>query len=522
MVRILIVDDEDIIRRGLISMLKDIVIEKIEFLQAENGRAALDIIQGNFPDIIITDIKMPYMDGLQFIERIRSIGCISRIIIISGFGEFDYAKKAITLDVDDYLLKPVHREKLQLAITKSISLIKSKDSQPLIDKQIYILNQTIEELNRKKLFNFMNGINTDKIELEHIIKMLSEYSVTDYFFVLIVDCLNSLDISRNNVEREIISLFENETRKYLHVMTLETQLIFLNAIKDESTIQIIMNDIQSLQSSLLNHKISVAIGMSDFKIGIESLQRLYSQAKICIRQKLVGGQDVFKYSEISKRKAHITFSEEIWSKIDVALEVEDKFMLDKYISELLYQFLIQKNFLVKQIEDAMFTFIVKKLSEITEYNTDNEIVSSCLHNFKNDIISCKKVEDLKIAFLKSLNHYIEINKNYRSNNNNKKIIYIVQEYIKKHYSKNLSLDVLANYVCMNSAYFSSLFKRETGQTLTNYIMDVRLNKAIELLKDPINKIYEIAEKVGFDDDKYFSKVFKKKFGVTPSEFREKS
>lgn len=394
--KLLIADDEPKIRRGLRKII-DWKSHDVQVIgEAEDGEVALDLIERLEPDIILLDINMPFLNGLNLLEKINDLNMNFIIIIISGYDEFSYAQKALEYNVFDYVLKPVSREKMEKIIVKALNKLKmieeNNDYGQWVTKQ---LNENMELLKR----NFFLEWFENKISEEEVIKQLKYFNIKfgknlGIVTIKIIDKLN-LDLKNNKWNDELIEYAIGNMIKDIFKDT-ERIVIFSDSIKNI----IILTD----------------------NIEIER-----------------------------------------WSKINS--EIEE--IINNYLK---------------------FNVIIE------QRNTTNGILQ------------------VKQDYLK----LIEITKS--KNNFSPMVLYTIN-YIQGNYYNNLNMAHISDKLEVSSSYLSKILKKETGLSFIDFLTNTRIEKAIQIMKDPSVKIYDVAELVGYNNQHYFSRAFKKIIGVSPTEYK---
>lgn len=413
--RIILVDDEEEIRKGIARRIdwQSLGFELIG--DAENGEDALEKIEQLEPDVVMTDIRMPYMDGLTLCTRIRQKYPSMKILLFSGYDDFEYAKQAIKLNVSEYILKPVNMEELSEILTR---VRRKLDEEIEQRRNIDLLRESYRQsipILREVFFNDMVRGNVETATIE---ERLKEYGV---------DLLNA--------RKWIAAIVEVEGDEY--------QRRELNAISVRRLLEDILQNY--VRFSVFNSAAGIAM--------IAAIDEENSQTRL------------------------IDLLGEICREADRLLDVTVTIGVGHSCESL------------DQICEA--------------YRS--------------------AVEALRYQSLAGTGKTIYINDMEREREHTaRKAILEARQYIQDHYQDpDLSVDVLCRNLHMSPAYFSTMFKKETGQTYIAYLTEVRLNKAVELLDQTDEKTYVIAQKVGYQEQNYFSYVFKKKYGMSPTKFRER-
>lgn len=399
MIKLLIADDEMIIRSGLMKSL-DWTSLGIEIVgEAENGRMALELATDLRPDLMLVDINMPYINGLELIEKLRLELPNALFVIITGYDEFEYAQKALRLNVFEYILKPFKKKDLQEIIERAVTVLKKNEQQ-----QKY-LNWVEKHMSSSKK-DIVQGV----------------------FKNWLSDRVSAIEVHNQ------LSLYNVPTRCCLGIIGIKP----LNIVETES------KQVQ-MDQSLLN---------------------------FCI-------QNIF---------------EEIGEKNDFCMAFEDDEQL--IIGIVSVGNIEMLNEMIQDVRDMINTYL------------------SYQSIFSGEI-SVEGIEGLNVA-------YKRIKMDLQEQSSYTPIIMLVKSYIERfYYQQDLSLQSIADKVEISPPYLSKLFKKEVGCNLIEYLTKVRIDKAIVFMNNPTVKMYEVAEKVGYNTQHYFSASFKKIIGVSPYEYKNR-
>lgn len=394
--KLLIADDEPKIRRGLRKII-DWNSHGVQVIgEAEDGEVALDLIEKLKPDIILLDINMPFLNGLNLLEKLNDLSMNFIIIIISGYDEFSYAQKALEYNVFDYVLKPVSKEKIQKIVVKALNKLKiieeKNDYGQWVTKK---LNENMEQLKRKFFLEWFENKNSE----EEVTKQLKYFNIKfgknlGIVIIKIIDKLN-LDLKNNKWNDELI------------------EYAIENMIKD-----------------------------------------------------------IFKETE------RVVIFSDSRKNIIILIDNIDIGRLSKINSE---------------IEETISNYL--KFNVIIEQrNTTNGILQ-----LKQDYL--KLIEIIKIK-----------------NNFSPMVLYTIN-YIQANYYNNLNINHISEKLEVTSSYLSKILKKETGLSFIDFLTNTRIEKATQIMKDQSVKIYDVAELVGYSNQHYFCRAFKKIMGVSPTEYK---
>jgi len=496
---------------------------------AGNGQSALELACSQFFDAVITDIRMPIMDGLRFIERMKEISPATKIVILSGYRQFDYAQKAIQLGAFDYLLKPINEMTVGLLLRKLEDSIQKEKAQSmeleLIRKQrddnmkVYyekLLWEWLQsEVTSKKKQELQQRFQIGPIGLVMLIKidaMDSESSAADRIRTDMPGMLESSIIAGGRV----FSFFSPQDRRIMiTIMSGEDS----HGLVDAGTIVSLQTYSRRIIDTCGMHPIVAVGGIhadllanvgQSFKEALEAIQFRY----------FLDAKDVLWFNRIADRIVPLQYDfieEEESFRENIRLAKYDAIvrLADELFSRVLENGLPYP----EQWRKSIVHFMVHIAAVIKDF-TNQEDYRRILAEAEARLSACEDFQACREEFLQTLGGFMAVIAGSRS----KKHAHIVQrcvQYLEEHYMDDLSLDTVANRLFFTPNYLSNLFKSHLGVSFTKYLSDIRLKKAAAMLDSYELKIYEIASKVGYRDEKYFYRVFKARFGITPDEYRKK-
>jgi len=529
--RVLVVDDEPRHRMGLVKMIKGLKPE-YTVLEARNGQEALELSSVNDLDIIITDINMPIMDGLQLMENLGPKLKDIKIIILSAFGYFNYAQKALSLGASDYLLKPVDEEKINEMLNRLENQLYSesieKQEKDSLKKQLDNTLPAYLELQLNKLIRGNLGEQEIK-EIENIFPYKGEGAViiTEIMnFMEIGEDYNTEEINeiRLNIKYWIKKAFNSVSHSisfYLHCD--KTILVTLLSSDGELSIgqsanSFLFDDfIQNLQ---ISYGFNATIGLSEtYRDIFYNIREAFNQAISALEYKFFMNQEkVITFSDSIKNFSKIipiTYKEqEAISEAISKLDREKSLKLIDFILENMTAYGYPPVKLLKETVIHMLMDVVKNMYKLLGEDAYNILVGyiPSVINICNYFVELK--ETVKTIILSIIDD-ICIYKDKRGDVIFNKYI----DYIQENLSQDISLDSMSQEFHFNSSYFSYLFKLKTGVNFSQYLIEMRLREAKKLLENTKKKVYEISKNVGYKDPKYFIRAFKKEFGLTPDEYR---
>jgi two-component system response regulator YesN len=466
---------------------------------AGDGEEALIKIAQLNPDIVITDIKMPNMDGLNLCKYIRRANPNVYIAIISGFNDFEFARQAIELQVSEYLLKPITPIKLMKALTKAaMKLDEKRESSTTIE----LLKRELEASNAftrdKHLINLLTNIglsNEESKAAKYVLDLKGEF-----FSVIVVRC--SKNINQLNFEQTIHNCAKS-------AVVFRFGYLELGVIVQGATVEATNQIIENLRCRLLQIgefgvlNLSAGQIVSDVsQLGI-SLQSAYKSIETNMTRKPVGMDGFSKVSP-----SNIIDSEALEHFLATGRMSEADSFADAIYEDVSGD--ISPMFSSYALAQLIFT--VKKFASHYRLGNALDTETWSTENVSGGL-------EAKARFQQILRSVLRARDAIHSSNHTGIVSSVKRAIDQQYASKELSLKTLAKNVNISSAYLSTLFKQNYGKTISDYIIEVRLNKAKELLRSSAMKTTEVSEAVGYTDPNYFSTFFKKYTGMTPREYK---
>ncbi|WP_097014884.1 response regulator transcription factor [Anaerocolumna aminovalerica] len=475
MKRLLIVEDEKLIRQGINVMVKRSDVNIEEILECKNGEEAYKILNDVKVDVMITDVRMPKMDGIELVKKIQNLEDKPQIIVVSGYDEFNYAVEALRQGVREYILKPIEREKINAILVKINEELEDKKAKSSVIKQIE--NQQLKYL-----------ILNQKITEEEIHAIEKQFSTL--FFkerYLVCQCNSSMDLNIHN-EKVIV-------------------------LKDADDYFVIIADEEELSSLLKNELKNYSVGISKVHEGIRELREGYLESIHARKEAFVKCVPVCYYQD--KDYKYETVPDNF---ADHFVQLFGTAKIDGSLSKLSR---IQYNAKNNKISP-------EKLLEVTEQilirliETYQRIIEFDMMEFNKlkDPLHYKDSDEYFSLFFQWIRRMQQVIIDEFNDYRNKEKINTAVRYIHENYSKNLNMAVVSNYISMNYSLFSLNFKEYTGMNFVNYLKKIRIDEAKKLLQDTEEKVLDISQAVGYDNEKSFMKVFKSVCGVSPTEYRK--
>ena len=529
--RIMLVDDEEEVRKA---MIRQMDWERLGFTvvgDAENGQEALEKLEQLEPEVIMTDIRMPYMDGLTLTARIREKYPSIKILIFSGYDDFEYAQQAIKLNVTEYILKPVNGEELAEILNRiKISLDQEIEQRRNFDslRESYLGSLPIlREL-------FLNDLVRRTTDVDLVTPKLREYGIDILdarkwlAAVIHIEDLKRTETPVFSNHQELIpisvrGLAEDHLRPYCRFAIFNSMdgITVIAAIDENNTqtgLMNLFNDICKESRRVL--EVTITVGVGHRSDALQEISRSYQTAVDALGYRAIVGVGKVIYindvEPVSRGKLQLDGKGE--AELITAIKFGPKEMIETVIQNMANRMEDAKVH-ASQYQVYMLSIVNCMIQMMQQYDLNMDDMFGEGFQYLDALAggySREKFASWMIPIACRMNETM----NQERDNTTKKVILEAKEYIQEHYSNpDLSVEMLCRHLHMSPAYFSTVFKRETGQTYVNYLTEVRLDKGVDLLNETSDKTYVIAEKVGYQEQNYFSYVFKKKYGVSPTKYR---
>lgn len=527
MFNVLIVDDEPLARMGLREYYDWAKLECSLAGEAEDGVQALQFLKEHKADIVITDVKMPNMDGVALAQEVGRLYPDIKVIIISGYGEVDYLKAALKVSAVDYILKPINLKELEDAVRRAVREIKeTRQQQSMLYQMDVKLLKSMPLLKGKFLLTLIR----DEIQIGDTLKEQMQYFGIHFptvgrasVVVVRLDKTESSIAEREyqrlsfailNICQELLEqhyagyCFESGRGEYVCLVSLGK--------RDESGLRRFSEEVRE---SLCNYlELNVTLGIGPTVEDITQLKSCYASAVQALGRRLVLGKNrVIATGEWNgKEDSDGQFDHNLTKKLTESLKTGN-YVEARQLTEAFFDALREKKGLSPNYVQSMCLFLLFLPGRMAaEEALDTEAFSYDGQQQLEELCRLETIDEMKQYILDKFSKVCDYINQYDGEGT---VIRSVKKQIEEHYSQNLTIKDLAAEVYLSPTYLSYLFKQKTGYTINDYITLIRIEKAKELLKDPKNTLYDIARAVGYHEQGYFTRIFKKYTGQSPSKYR---
>jgi two-component system, response regulator YesN len=527
MIKVIIVDDE---KNICLLIKKTINWESLGYVvigEANDGLTAFNMIREQKPDLVVCDIRLPIMNGIELIETIRKQRVDIEFIFVSGYNDVEYLKGAITYNAFEYILKPIDIQSFTQILIKAAEKIKGK----------YIIRDKLDYLRLNMLMQSLNKIlqNNAFISIETLNEEFGTSFKPTYFCIVIFKLDSKVLPLPHAVEYEFQKLINGFRAYYsgdfyeIAVLEREGNLqctLLINTENNDSEfvkkkLTQFLDKYLSMNDSFFSQ--TLTIGLGDMVNDITEIKKSYDSAMASIKSRVVYGvnriidfKDTYTDSEhaaniLSPRENQkLTTLFDVFDAKHAAVEISKLFNTNapEYIDNPLIYHMISY-----EIIEIMFNSFLKKdikLKNNIYYNKSN---------FMAKIDNCFSYEQMETLIVNIFNRFVKEYAIMRQKNG-EKVIGEIKVYVANNYREDITLHDVARHVGLTPSYISSLFRMKTGENFSQYLINYRIEMSKDLLKDVQYKIADIAAMSGYKDPKHFTRTFKKIVGVNPTDYRK--
>lgn len=541
MLKIFLAEDEVIVRETIKRMIpwENLGFELVG--EAADGEMALPLLLRQKPDLLITDIKMPFMDGLTLAKVAKKEIPGLKVVILSGYDDFNYAKQAINIGVEDYLLKPITKNALIERLTEIRSRYEHEKTQKEYYEKFHREMQAYEKNSSRDFFEALVSGSMDMMEIYRRSEKLGLDIVAEAYNVLIftMNCEEDFSGQREGYsewEAESLELLEEFFSENTSAMLFRCN-IFSYGVLIKGQKETIGENTRSCVSEIQRifdrkeQKRQWFVAAGEPVERLSQIQKSYYSASRAFSQRYLYDENILYYDEMaSMEKKNVTEDDSTYlQKVDVnalnpailqkflsngLLEETENFVKDYFyaIGQEPLESLVFRNYVTLNVRFSVMSFL-KEIgcdTRTLEQEDTEDVLSESSKSLENAIAYAEKIISQAIAL-----------RDQNSGNKNRSILKTAVDFIDSHYmEEDMSLNKAANAANVSANHFSALFSQNMGQTFIEYLTNLRMNKAKEYLRCTSMRSSEIAGEIGYKDAHYFSYLFKKTQGMTPSDYRK--
>lgn len=522
--KLLIVDDEKVVRDRVVSLI-DWEAAGFHVIGAcENGLEAIEAIEKERPDLVMTDIRMPFMDGIELADHILHNHPMIKLVFLTGFDDFNYARKAIDLSVMDYLLKPITADEL----SESLKRIRERLDRQLAERRDInqlreYFEQSLPQLRSGFLSQLINGNLQPRI-ISEAIKTMNMHELENEAFRVAVIEIDDASFSQGvfsqsdhglacfgvfNIAEEICS------REDIGMAFIHSDQVVIIIYHPEARLEETLDEIRLAVRGFL--QLTLSIGVSS-KINVNEMRRGWQEAVRALDYRLVVGDDSLIFLEdleqVDSRPPIV--SRELENKLLTAVKVGHLDDLEKAVEQIM-SVITSSQWPLEYVRFFLSGIAASLISEAAATGVDlnetlpvDQMTQYLTRSNLGDIASW--LADTSIGLMKAIEN--------GRRDNCQLLVEQANAYLQNNYAnRDLSLNLISSHLHISPSYFSAVYKRETGETFISALLRIRMEKASDLMITTNLKNFEIASQVGYDDPHYFSVCFKKYYKKSPNDFR---
>ena len=473
---LLIVEDDKMTRQGIKAMVQrsDVPIQNI--MECNNGQIALEILKSQRVDVMFTDIRMPKMDGIELVEAMQELEHKPLTVVISGYDDFTYAVRLLRMGIKEYILKPAEMEQI-VEILKKLEEEISKNNEN---------ERKVREIGCQQLkYMILNEHITEK-EIQAVTQRFEKQLLSKEY---VVCCLE------NSGEQT------EENASFLYLGDIEANCVYIIGRENKEFL-------------LKNELADSYVGVSRLHTGIAQLKTAYEEAWTARKEAFLRSKHDVEYSESLLGEHGKADGERIHQIVQML--GTDKISGVLRTVELFISEIKRNRYSGHVLEKSVDMFVEEMLRTYQNVLQGEEaelLRFQNIYQFANLDELMEEMTGWMIGFHEKINTEFD---DYKNKSKMKQAL----AYIEENYDKDLNMAVISNYVSMNYSLFSYAFKQYTGKNFVNYLKELRVNEAKRLLEETDMRVIEIGQKVGYENEKHFMKLFKSQCGVSPTEYRK--
>lgn len=518
--KLLIADDEILTREGLVSSIDWESLGITQIYQADDGLNGLQIARRHKPDIILSDVRMPRMDGIHMAKEIESFLPDATIIFMSGYSDKEYLKAAIKLKAIDYVEKPLDPEEIYTAVKNAL----------------FRLEQTMRTRRNENLYSLETSSHLAllltmpyKEHEEQIVALTDELhipSASAGCYVTYIVKLNSMDSNPPRMQEFYADFQEFVSHYHLCAFYIRSHVFYhvFHLMGEHAPSAVTLSEVETFLADFFEKLGEYYISHGESVSGISHVYQSYASAVVYMQSSFFFAPGTLLDGELlagCKKEFPDDFSPEhlIHDFSDLLMEKGEE-ECERFLSSLHDAFSKNAGLLPNQTKDTYYKLFNtlggcrqkrQLFADTISMDGEENVMDALERCFSFDELHRLLTEKTRLFFQALANH-----------NPEDSTIFKIKEYISRHYAKDtLSIKEISEHVYLSASYVCTYFKAQTGQTLNQYLTEYRMERAMQLLADERCQITEISSRVGYHDDNYFSKSFRKFTGLSPSKYREK-
>jgi len=531
-IKILVVDDEEEVREGITGWLSGEEWGIKVAGRAANGREALRLLEETHPDIMLLDIRMPVMNGMELLAELSVTGRTPKTVILSGYDDFNYCRQSLKYGAVDYLLKPCRREELREVIaTLRKQVLAEEDHARQWDNLRKQFRNNLHILQEKLIAGLLRNAAVD-IETAPVRWKSYEIKIPPKNIgtgIIRIDNQNRL---REKLSPEQLELARLAVRNALHdyfrkppavaniTCDIQDELLFLwdFSVHNGPSFLERLEKFRCYIETKFPFTITIALGAP--AAGLAALSRSYHTALQAMEYSFwTGSNQIIQYDEQGENRETVAVCFPVREEAAIlrCIRTSDEQRLETAV-ENFFLAVVNRGKTVKQhVQKFVIALFCSIYHVCVERDLNTENIFGPGLPLLDELAAVETLEELKKKTLSSLKLLVE---EFPLHNNSEKVVFKALQHMEEHPGEDLSLEKVAQAVYVSPGYLSILFKKVLQKNFVTCLHEIRIRRAKELLKEHRLKVYEIAAQVGFNDEKYFSQIFKRLTGLSPNQYRD--
>jgi two-component system, response regulator YesN len=528
--RLMLVDDEPEIREGMKEIVDWEACGVRLVAEADNGLDALQLAEQTRPDLVITDVRMHFMDGLEMVQRMRAFLPMTQFVVVSGYDEFEYTRKSIQIKIADYVLKPISAAEYIKVLARAKHAL---DEEHARHNSVQVMNRIFSDslpiLRQQLLYSLMSG-GMDEVSVRAAAARYDLDLDADRYVVALFRIASGGDnalagdeelvrLAVDRIVREVLS-----SRVACHVFNYNGQLAVLTMLRKEQSMSELLALMDTAATVVRDYLgASVTAGVGEPCQQLSSIPESATQAMAALNHwALVDDSQVIYIRDLKPRNdAHLAVDPMALSLLSSAIRTRLKAEIAQCVQALIDR-LRGKKISFSEYQTYMLEALMAVIQTARDMQVELNVTRSAPGSLVQDFLEARDLDDageLLLSLCLSVADAIGAGRRERG----MRIAQQAQDYIAQRAGdSSLSIERVCEELKVSPAYFRALFKRETGQTFHQYLTVLRMNRAMEFLRTTSLKTAEVAQQNGLGEASYFSYAFKKHFGVSPSQVRKEN
>lgn len=538
MTTLMIVDDEQLERQALRFLLERHCEDITIVGEAGDGASAVALAVENKPDIILMDIRMPQVSGLEAARQIRELLPDTRIVMLTAFDEFNYAKQAVSMGASEYLLKPVRSNELFETLEKvKAGIVELKNKRQQEETLRKTVEQALPFIQMAFVYDLLSGSIDDLGQCQSRADFLELTSLPNMAMVINIDEFRKITSRFSELEKQAIKQRVHATVNKIACAATGignralvapvggdaiVVLIGVAGASEAAMKQEALNKAEAMRTAVAEAvQVNLTIGVGRCYDDPRDLYKSYQEAQSALRQRFyLGGSQVIHIEDVPHLNQG-AFSYPFPAEREVLDKVRcgDRKQAKATLKALLETEILSRPVSIETIKSCALELLIVLSRAAVEGGANVEQLTLLNLNGVQALNDCLDKEAVEKWVMEAVDHFLD-NMLENRNSMNLRVINTACDYIVAHCSRNLPLEEVAQEVHLSPFYFSRLFKKEKGYNFADFITQVRLDRAKKLLRDPDNTVVRIASDVGYKDASYFCRVFRQITGMTPNQYRQ--